>query len=218
MRFLADDRSAEEIAEERRSAGGLADAVRRLIDTSIRSRVDPGELDAITAEVERLTARLAVDAPEGAYGIRYSADGDVRPWGNAVVGVRNPLAPPLDVHTEPTGRARAEFRLGAAYEGPPGLVHGGVTALLLDQLLGEACGAGQRSGMTATLSLRYRRPTPLGDLKAEAWIERADGHKTWARGHIEDAEGVCVEAEGLFILPRWAREMAQDEARPERFE
>ena len=60
--------------------------------------------------------------------------------------------------------------------------------------------------MTGTLTLRYRRGTPLGDLRAEAWIDRSEGIKTWAKGHIMDAEGVTVEAEGLFILPRWARE------------
>lgn len=220
MRFVEDDRPAEEIAEERRSSGALADAVRRLVDVTVRTTVAPSEVDAVAAEVERLTARLEAEAYDGSYGIRYSRDGDVRPWGNAVVGLRNPVAPPLVVHQDPSGRAWSDFHLGAAYEGPPGLVHGGVTALLLDQLLGEACGAGKRSGMTANLSLTYRKPTRLGDLHGEARIDRIDGIKTWASGAISDADGVCVEAEGLFILPRWARErMAREHAeRPQRFE
>ena len=67
-------------------------------------------------------------------------------------------------------------------------------------------GAGATPGMTGTLTLHYRRATPLGELRAESWIDRSDGAKTWAKGHILDAEGVTVEAEGLFILPRWARE------------
>ena len=101
---------------------------------------------------------------------------------------------------------RSEFPLGAAYEGPPGSVHGGVLALILDQMLGEAAGAGGKPGMTATLTLTYRQRTPLGALHAEAWIERVDGIKTWARGEIVGPEGVTVEAEGLFILPKWARD------------
>jgi hypothetical protein len=60
--------------------------------------------------------------------------------------------------------------------------------------------------MTATLTLTYRQRTPLGDLTGEAWIERSEGIKTWARGELRGADGVTVEAEGLFILPRWARE------------
>ena len=78
--------------------------------------------------------------------------------------------------------------------------------MILDQLLGEAAGAGGKPGMTATLTLTYRRGTPLGDLRAEAWIDRSSGYKTWAKGHIIGPEGVTVEAEGLFILPKWARE------------
>ena len=112
---------------------------------------------------------------------------------------------------------RSDFHLGAAYEGPPGSVHGGVLALVLDQMLGEAAGAGGKPGMTATLTLTYRQRTPLGDLQTSAWIEKVDGIKTWARGEIVGPEGVTVEAEGLFILPKWAREaIAQhDPAQPD---
>jgi hypothetical protein len=74
--------------------------------------------------------------------------------------------------------------------------------------------------MTGRLTLHYRRPTPLGALSGEAWIDRVEGYKTTVKGHLKDAEGnPTVEAEGLFILPRWARELiAEREAKPERFE
>src|SRR5262249_39650014 len=103
---------------------------------------------------------------------------------------------------------------------PPGSVHGGVLSLVLDQMLGQAAGAGGKPGMTATLTLTYRQRTPLGELSARAWIERAEGHKTWARGEVCGPDGVTVEAEGLFILPRWARERmaAGDEPSPRFFE
>jgi len=60
--------------------------------------------------------------------------------------------------------------------------------------------------MTGTFTLRYHQPTPLGDLRAEGWIDRVEGIKTWAKGHVIGPDGVTVEAEGVFILPRWARE------------
>jgi acyl-coenzyme A thioesterase PaaI-like protein len=53
--------------------------------------------------------------------------------------------------------------------------------------------------------MRYLRTTPLGDLRVEARIVRTEGIKTYAVGHLSDADGVTVEAEGLFITPRWAR-------------
>ena len=50
------------------------------------------------------------------------------------------------------------------------------------------------------------RGTKQGPVRAEAWIDRVDGIKTFARGTLSDAEGVSVEADGIFIKPSWARE------------
>ncbi len=168
--------------------------------------------------VEALTARLRKEADPGYLGVEIGPDGSHRNHGNAVVGHRNPFAPPLHIRTTDDGTASASFHLGAAYEGPPGLVHGGVSSLVLDQMLGQAAAAGGAPGMTARLDLAYRRPTPLGDLDAKAWIHDVDGHKTTVRGHILGPDGEpTVEAEGLFILPRWAREaMAAAKAREAR--
>ncbi|MBI2242897.1 MAG: PaaI family thioesterase [Nocardioides sp.] len=204
--YVQDDITAEELEHQKALYGPFTQAVRELVDATIRTEVDDDEIRAVRAEVEALTARLRARQLDGPYGVRFGATGRGRPWGNSVVGLRNAIAPPLVIDHDDTGRAWSDFHLGAAYEGPPGLVHGGVSALILDQMLGEAAGAGGKPGMTGTLTLRYRRGTPLGDLSAEAWIERSEGIKTWARGHLRDAEGVTVEAEGLFILPRWARE------------
>ena len=113
-------------------------------------------------------------------------------FSNPVIGVRNPFAPPLTVRCDPDGRYRSEFILGAAYEGPPGLVHGGICALVLDQLLGEAATAGMTEAkFTGTITVRYLRGTPLGPC---------------ARGVISDGQGPTVEAEGTFIMPAWARD------------
>ena len=211
--YLRDDLAETEIERQRALYGPLTQAVRELVDATIRTTVDDDEVRAVQAEVEALTARLRASQIDGPYGVRFSAEGRGRPWGNSVVGLRNAIAPPLVIDREDTGRAWSDFHLGAAYEGPPGLVHGGVSALILDQMLGEAAGAGGKPGMTGTLTLRYRRATPLGDLRAEAWIDRSEGIKTWAKGQLLADGEVTVEAEGLFILPRWAREaIAQQEA------
>ena len=207
--YVHDDITEDEIERQRLLYGPFTDAVRGLVDATIRTEVDDDEVRAVQAEVEALTERLRKRQLDGAYGVRFSSGGRGRPWGNPVVGLRNAAAPPVVVERDPSGRAWSSFHLGAAFEGPPGLVHGGVSAMILDQMLGEATGAGGKPGMTGTLTLRYRRGTPLGDLSAEARIERSEGIKTWARGHLSDAEGVTVEAEGLFILPRWARERLQ---------
>lgn len=221
--YLHEDISSEEIARQKALYTPLAQSVRELADAVIRTEVDDEEIRLAQAEIEAITKRLRERQLEGSYGVRFNSAGDSRAWGNAVVGTRNAVAPPLVIHHEASGRAWSDFHLGAAYEGPPTLVHGGVSALILDQMLGEAAGAGGKPGMTGTLTLRYRRGTPLGPLHAEAHIDRVEGIKTFAVGHLADAEGVTVEAEGVFILPRWARERFAEQAEtgerpPSRFE
>ena len=104
----------------------------------------------------------------------------------------------------------AAFRLGAAHEGPPHHAHGGVLALVLDQALGEAAAVFGGPGMTGRLTLHFRRATPLGDCTTEAWIDHSDGGKTVAKGRLYDAAGnLCVEADGLFIFPKWAADHPQ---------
>lgn len=215
-RFQPEDASPEEIARQADLYGPFTDAVRALVDATLRTTVDGDDIRAAQAEIEAVTERLRKEQIDGSFGVRYNAEGKGRAWGNAVMGLRNAIAPPLRIGIE-DGRAVSEFHLGAAYEGPPGLVHGGIVALVLDQLLGQAAGAGGRPGMTGTLTITYRQGTPLGDLRAEAWIDRAEGIKTWAKGHLIGPDGVTAEAEGIFILPRWARKVLAED-RPDYFE
>lgn len=207
--YAPEDLDAAQIARQREVFGPFTQAIRDLVDAGIRTLADEEEILAAQAEIEAITARLRARQLEGAFGVRFDDAGHGRAWGNSVIGLRNAIAPPLVVHQDDAGRAWSQFHLGAAYEGPPTLVHGGVSALILDQMLGQAAGAGGRPGMTATLTLTYRQGTPLGDLRAEAWIERTEGIKTWARGHLIGPDGVTVEAEGLFVLPRWARDQTR---------
>ena len=184
----------------------LTESVRALIDATIRTEVGADAVAAAKAEIDAATARLRSEQVDGSYGIRFTADGDQMPWGNVVIGVRNPVAPPLDIVHGDDGGVFTDFHLGAAYEGPPGHVHGGVAALVLDHVLGAAASSQEKPRLTGTISLRYLRLTRLGELRAEARITRTDGVKTYAVGHLADDEGITVEAEGVFIRPRWARD------------
>ncbi|MBJ7359674.1 PaaI family thioesterase [Nocardioides sp.] len=219
--YVQDELPPEEVERQRALYVPLTQAVRELVDATIRTTVDDDEIRAVQVEVEELVARLRKSQLDGPYGVRFSR-GRGRPWGNPVVGLRNAVSPPVMIQHHPSanGEVWADFHLGAAYEGPPGLVHGGVSALILDQVLGEAAGAGGKPGMTGTLTLRYRQGTPLGDLRAEGWIDRVDGIKTYAKAHLIGPAGVTVEAEGIMILPRWAREAIakQEGSTPSYFE
>ena len=196
--------SADDVARLRAIYEPLTESVRELIDATIRTEVDAETVAAAKAEIDAATARLRSEQVDGPFGVRFSTDGDQMPWGNVVIGIRNPVAPPIVVEQSDSGMF-TDFHLGAAYEGPPGHVHGGVAALVLDHILGAAASSPEKPRLTGTITLRYLRLTRLGQLHAEARITRRDGVKTFTAGHLADDEGITVEAEGVFIQPRWAR-------------
>ena len=55
-------------------------------------------------------------------------------------------------------------------------------------------------GMTATLTIKYRQPTPLHtELFFEAELVRVEGRKIFTHGRVFVGDVVTAEAEGLFI-------------------
>ena len=180
----------------------LATALRGLIDAVMTAGdASTATLDAATEVVDRLTATL-VDGrrPEGS-GYRPRSHDDYLPR-SPVVGAASPLSPALDWEIV-DGRVLARGRFGAAYEGPPGYVHGGMVALAFDEVLGIVNIANGCPGMTGTLTVRYRRPTPLfTELRFDAWVDRLEGRRIRSRAELRDGETLCAEAEGIFIQPR----------------
>jgi acyl-coenzyme A thioesterase PaaI-like protein len=200
--------TAEEYERQQVVHGALTHAIRELIDAGIRTDVDDATAHEAKAAVEAVTARLRSTQRTTTSTLRHADTGRPLAWANPAVGLRNAIAPPMDVHHEDGGRCWAEFTLGLAYEGPPGLVHGGICALVLDHLLGEVASDGLTKPLfTGTITLRYLRGTPLGAVRAEAFVERTEGIKTYARGFLGDAAGWTVEADGVFIRPAWARDV-----------
>jgi acyl-coenzyme A thioesterase PaaI-like protein len=184
----------------------LAQSVRLLIDATIRTEVDTATLAAVQRTIDLATAQLSDKLMPGSFGVQSTHDRRSVALGNVVIGTRNPVAPPLVIHDDTDGAVHTDFVLGAAYEGPPGHVHGGVCALVLDHVLGATAHQPGNPAVTGTLTLRYVRATPLGQpLRAQARVERIEGSKIFAVGHIADADGVTVQAAGVFIHPRKVR-------------
>jgi acyl-coenzyme A thioesterase PaaI-like protein len=206
--FTCENISAEDLERLRAIYEPLTRSVRELIDATIRTEVDAETVAAAKAEIDSATARLRSKQLDGTFGVRYLTSGERMAWGNVVIGTRNPIAPPLTLNHDASGKAWCDFDLGAAYEGPPDHVHGGVAALVLDHVLGEAASDGINPRLTGTITLRYVRATRLGRLHAEATTTRVDGAKTFVAGFLADDQGITVEAEGVFIQPRWAREQS----------
>lgn len=208
MDFGFDMITEEEYQRQRALYGPLTDAVRKLIYASLHTEIDEATVADAQAKIEAVTEILESKQRSVTSTLRHESTGRPLAWANPAVGLRNAIAPPMVIQHEDDGRCWSEFTLSGAYEGPPGWVHGGICALVLDHLLGEAASEGlSQPKFTGTISLRYLRGTPLGRLRAEAFVERSEGVKTYARGYLLDVEGPTVEAEGVFIKPAWARDV-----------
>ena len=116
-----------------------------------------------------------------------------------IMGKANPIAPRMIIEW---GGDKIIMRgtFGSAYEGPPGSVHGGWVAATFDEVLGMAQSLGGQPGMTGTLTVKYRKPTPLHrELRFEGTLDRVDGRKIFTSGRCYDGDVLTAEAEGLFI-------------------
>lgn len=183
-------------------AVALAESVRRLIDATIRTLASDAAVESATRQIDSATAQLTESQMPGSFGMQDHHAGP-HLSGNVMIGDRNAVAPPLTIHRDQDGSVWTGFELGAAYEGPAGHVHGGVCAMVLDHVLGAAAHQPGRPAVTGTLTLRYRRGTPLSrPLRAEARILRVEGVKTFVVGHITDGDEITVQADGVFIFPK----------------
>jgi acyl-coenzyme A thioesterase PaaI-like protein len=183
----------------------LGSALRELVDAAVTTTVDAAALRSAAAAAREITAGLATSRrPRTELPVLDDPIRFVRVY-NPVSGVGSPLAPPLTIRSDGDGVA-AEVTLGLAYEGPPSYVHGGVSALLMDQLLGAATIAVGLWGMTVRLELDYRGPVPLETrLLLRARVIEDAGRKSVVTGTIAgaaDPERTLVAARGIFVAPR----------------
>jgi acyl-coenzyme A thioesterase PaaI-like protein len=181
----------------------LAAAVRALIAAAVNLPDETAATDAaeeVESLVARLTPRLA-DPPLSRYPAMDpppSGASDLMPF-DLVLGRLNPIAPPITFTWE-GGRSIGRVTFTRPYEGPPGCVHGGMIAAAFDQVLSVANVMAGTAGPTAELTIRYRKPTPLGvEVRFEGWQTRVAGRRIHAAGRLLAGDEVTVEAEGIFV-------------------
>lgn len=121
-----------------------------------------------------------------------------------VCGRENPCGLKLKFYEDSEGRVvRAEFVVPEAYQGYPGVVHGGVVAAILDEIAGRAVMLHKDHEtfmVTLRLTVRYRKPTPVGvPLIAVGWVEQIGGAGAKVAGQIRLPDGT-VTAEGEALL------------------
>ncbi|MGZ4800089.1 MAG: PaaI family thioesterase [Acidimicrobiia bacterium] len=182
----------------------LAEATRHLIDAVLTVEDATEEQLGTAADMAEAAARhlgRVAHAEDATRGVRGRSEGDHNDYlpRSPLVGEVSPLAPPIEWEYV-DGRIVGHGTFHAAYEGPPGYVHGGWVALTFDEILGMANIASGHPGMTGTLKVRYLRPTPLHRrVQLEGWTERVVGRRIVAKGRMTVDGETTAEAEGLFV-------------------
>ena len=198
--YPTDKEEASKWAQKRR----LADAMRRVMERLVPSNAPEEELrraaDGLERYAEALTAHPRLRYVHG-YAESATA-GDVGAFfdQSPMIGLANPLAPPISLTVTGDRTAVGTCTFGSAYEGAPGCVHGGFVAAAFDEVLGFVQSLGEKPGMTGTLTVRYEKPTPLHtELRFECELLRMEGRKIFTEGRLVADGQVCAVAQGLFI-------------------
>ncbi len=188
----------------------LVDRTRALVEAVTLTAAAPEVREEAAARLAAVVEMLSAERrPEPLYLVRHD-DGRLESLLQAGSGRLNPQSPPLEwVHrpTEPPAGAvpvpatvRARCRYTAAHAGSPGRVHGGVLALTLDEVLGNAVTASGASGLTVALSVRFVGPTPVDEpVEIVARFDGQEGRKSRASGQVLVDGAVTVEADALFV-------------------
>lgn len=101
-----------------------------------------------------------------------------------------------------TGRASGKFVLGPRYAGGAGFVHGGVIAVLLDEVMGKISKLSEERAVTAELNIEYRKPVPTdAEIVVSGWQEHEKGRNRFRVGEIHDADGNLLACgRGRFVV------------------
>jgi len=120
-------------------------------------------------------------------------------------GRGNPVGLRLEFAVTPDGlqdgSVQCDANLSSDYEGPPGYLHGGIIATLLDEAMSKANRARGITTMTRQMQVEYLRPVPSGaPIRIHARVTQSQGRKHFSEAQIQNSSGVVLaKATGLFI-------------------
>ena len=114
-------------------------------------------------------------------------------------GSDNPHGLRLKFHVGPEGTAAASLVLGPEWEGPRGIVHGGIVSTLLDEAMAKAVAATGCKTMTAELRVRFRQYAETGErLQVRGWVVRRTTR-------LMETEALLIAEDGSERAHAWAK-------------
>jgi hypothetical protein len=175
-----------------------AAAIRRLTGLLLSIENEHPAVDDMLARFARWETDLAAAAPPDVTPrIGDDPDGQRRVYLDHAfdVGAYNPSFPEyrLDVVDGDPDTATGTVTFPLNFEGPPGLVHGGFLGVFFDCVTQQHNCATRLSGKTRSLTVKYRRPTPLlTELTFD--VQRSEGERgltSTARLRLDD-DVLCI--------------------------
>jgi len=103
-------------------------------------------------------------------------------------------------HRDGEASVAATVNVHRMFQGPPERVHGGVVALIIDELMGTVNRITGRPAFTARLTVNLRAAAPIEtDLAFRAWVHDVDDRKITIRAEGRAGDDLFVDADALFI-------------------
>src|SRR6056297_1266501 len=170
----------------------------RVAEVVTELAVEAESSGARTRDVEALTRRMfTTEVADGAPVVHFDECIVSGPW--------NPLGIGIEVVRDGDD-ALAEVVLGTAFEGGPGMAHGGIVAALFDDVLGYLLTLHHVPGFTGELTVRYHRPTPVGaPLTVRGWVVDRVGRRLLTAADIRAGGQVVASATATFVAVGWER-------------
>lgn len=199
---------SEPLDEQWAAKRRLANELRRMLENLVTTSASAKHLNTIADQVAH-GADVIGTAPQikGRYAYVDSDPGGrmtIAAVGyelNPLSGLSNPIAAPLNSWLDEEAQTiNGSVTMGWQYEGPPGCVHGGFVAALFDEFLGVGQRLTEQPGVTGTLTVKYRRPTPLDtELRLVGRVAKVEGRKNILVGEMWAGDTLTATCEGLFI-------------------
>jgi hypothetical protein len=186
--------SASGPPENAQSAIHLANAIRDLARLAVGTTASDDVLARAAGSVEGLVATFRQHAQDSRYEQATRLSGEGTFVNHPMIGPANPCSPPIAMERD-DGRLIGRVTFGTAQEGPPNCVYGGCIAAGFDAIVVMTAGINGLGGPTRSLSVRYRRPTPLNvPLRYEGRLGQREERWVVVEARLMAGDTVCAEA------------------------
>ncbi|HOB71552.1 MAG TPA: PaaI family thioesterase [bacterium] len=119
-----------------------------------------------------------------------------------VCGCENSTGLKLKIESDKSlKKAWAVTKIDRKFCGWEGIVHGGITSTVLDEIMAYAAFTVYKSGVTGEITVRFRKPIPVeSEVLIEGFVESVKGRICYAKGQITLNGEIMAESTGKMVM------------------